>query len=208
MWREHSTVVPPVDLQMEKNWPHVSLTLWCGITEKYRPKTSKGWLTIQLVIHPFLFCLSAILMHNVYYSGCESLYMMLGIIQQGFLCNSVPLTWHVQTSLYMSFTYVLCAMLAHSAASACGTRLSVRCFTALMMMTCIGQDSCSTRTRMANTLTCHCVPSSGAALNQQESLWKSELRCIHLRTSMKDIFILRRICVLVDVPVYCPFVAA
>ena len=49
----------------------------------------------------------------------------------------------------------------------------------MMMMQCIGQGSCSTRTRMANTLTYHCVPGLAAEWNQQESLWKSELRYIH-----------------------------
>ena len=83
----------------------------------------------------------------------------------------------------------LCDLPAHSVASAYDARLSVRWFTAMMMMQCIGQGSCSTRTRMANTLTYHCVPGLAAAWNQQESLWKSELRCIHSVEPLQEIIV-------------------
>ena len=83
----------------------------------------------------------------------------------------------------------LCDLPAHSVASAYDARLSVRWFTAMMMMQCIGQGSCSTRTRMANTLTYHCVPGLAAERNQQKSLWKSELRGIHSVEPLQGIIV-------------------
>ena len=110
---------------------------------------------------------------------CIQVNRMLGVIQQLYIT-----VWHMY--VYTSPTLVIslcplyiCVVLARSVVSACSGRLSVRWFTAMMMMQCIGQDSCSTRTRMANTLTYHCVPGLAAEWNQQESLWKSELKCIH-----------------------------
>ena len=61
MWREHSTVVPPLDLQVEENWLQLSLALWCGITDICKSKTPKGaWSTFNMVTHMFSFAWSYI----------------------------------------------------------------------------------------------------------------------------------------------------